>query len=366
MGKTVSAVAEPFAMTKRSGLPSQHHITQNIYLKLMARTKNKKKAIALPVSSPNGPKTRRGRHGVNKRFEKLQTYLGSGMREKRLEWIDSLHKVEQISVYPSTFVHTTKDKKHVERAMQEQYPHGFTASQLPIFDPPNSFSITPPEEHEEAQRARHPPFLAARFCNVITKRGQNVLITAWDGLQDHALSLKHYTSPSEANRSSTPAYHFGLWQVQQPQPMVTRATRMQTPEALKAIDKLLTAVRNHVTPKITAILGRHTPKQLERQRRAYQFIKNFTLLKDELIKRPALDFFGAFFAFAIKEGTSEITHIDWSDDINSITWLIALGEWEGGYLVLPQEGLERRIPIRPGDVFGFMARTLQYSAPRSV
>ncbi|KAG2030309.1 hypothetical protein BDR03DRAFT_987169 [Suillus americanus] len=154
--------------------------SSSYFTELFSRIHNKKKAVALPVSSLNGPKTRRGRHGVNKQFEKLQTYLGSGMREERLEWIDSLHQVEQISVYPSTFVRTTKDKKHVERAMQEQYPHGFTASQLPIFDPPNSFSITPPEEHEEAQRAWHPPILAARFCNVITERGQNVLITAWD------------------------------------------------------------------------------------------------------------------------------------------------------------------------------------------
>jgi predicted 2-oxoglutarate/Fe(II)-dependent dioxygenase YbiX len=71
-----------------------------------------------------------------------------------------------------------------------------------------------------------------------------------------------------------------------------------------------------------------------------------------------LDFYGAFFTFAIKEGTSEIFHVDWNDDLDSITWLIPLGDWEGGELVLPQKGIERRIPIRPGDVFGFMARTL--------
>jgi predicted 2-oxoglutarate/Fe(II)-dependent dioxygenase YbiX len=71
-----------------------------------------------------------------------------------------------------------------------------------------------------------------------------------------------------------------------------------------------------------------------------------------------LDFYGAFFTFAIKEGTSEIFHVDWNDDLDSITWLIPLGDWEGGELVLPQKGIECRIPIRPGDVFGFMARTL--------
>jgi predicted 2-oxoglutarate/Fe(II)-dependent dioxygenase YbiX len=71
-----------------------------------------------------------------------------------------------------------------------------------------------------------------------------------------------------------------------------------------------------------------------------------------------LDFFGAFVTFAIKEGTSEIYHVDWNDDLDSITWLIPLGDWEGGELVLPQKGLERHISIWPGDVFGFMACTL--------
>ncbi|KAG2114593.1 uncharacterized protein F5147DRAFT_649776 [Suillus discolor] len=260
MGKMVSAVAKPFAMTQRSGLPSQHHITQNIYLKLMAYTKNKKKAIALPVSSPNGPKTRRGHHGVNKQFEKLQTYLGSGMREERLEWIDSLHREFHYSKGLSDsqrLHHWTRNTS--SSAMQEQYPHGFTTSQLLIFDPPNSFSITPPEEHEEAQ--------------------------------------------------------------------------MQTPkalEALKAIDKLLTTVQNHMMPKITAILGRYAPKQLEHQCRMSSS------------KGQLWTFLELFFAFAIKEG-------------------MTLGDWEGGYLVLPWEGLEWRIPIHPGDVFGFMAHTLHTS-----
>ncbi|KAG2366158.1 hypothetical protein BDR07DRAFT_1215322, partial [Suillus spraguei] len=75
---------------------------------------------------------------------------------------------------------------------------------------------------------------------------------------------------------------------------------------------------------------------------------------------PALDFGGVFFTVAIKEGTSEIIHIDWNDCINSITWLIALGDWEGGYIVFPQDGIMCRIPIRAGDAFGFMAHTLAH------
>ncbi|KAG2029698.1 hypothetical protein BDR03DRAFT_813490, partial [Suillus americanus] len=178
----------------------------------------------------------------------------------------------------------------------------------------------------------HPPFMAARFCHVITMRGQKAIVKAWDAIKLLGVQcVKHHTSRSEANRSSTPAYHFGVWQVQQPCPVITRETRLQKPAGLKAIDSLMSAAQRYVAPKVSALLWRYAPKQLERQRRAYRLIK-YRILKDEFLARPTLDFFGAFFTFAIKEGTREIFHIDWNDELDSITWLIALGDWEGGEL----------------------------------
>ncbi|KAG2045551.1 hypothetical protein BDR06DRAFT_900556, partial [Suillus hirtellus] len=281
--------------------------------------------------------------------------------------------------YPSAFVHSRKDKKVVRAAMDTQYPEGFSASDLPLYDPPGSFWLLPPKKAEETKRSLHPPFLAARFSSVITLRGQKALIKAWDGLHHPSLNVRHYTSSRESNRSSTPAYHFGIWQVQQPRPVVTQETRKQGPAELKAIDKFLSAVKRHVAPKITALLQHYAPKQHERQQRcvilqsnytmlipaitfrAYRFITTRnTVVKDAILKRPALDFSGAFFTLAVKEGTSEIIHIDWNDDLDSITWLIALGDWEGGYIVLPQNGIMVRIPVRAGDLFGFMARTLAH------
>ncbi|KAG0704745.1 hypothetical protein DFH29DRAFT_785482, partial [Suillus ampliporus] len=75
---------------------------------------------------------------------------------------------------------------------------------------------------------------------------------------------------------------------------------------------------------------------------------------------PALDFEGTFFTFAIKEGISEFIHVHWNDDLSSITWLILLGNWEDGELVLLRKGLKQCIPMQPMDVFGFMACTLAY------
>ncbi|KAG1862915.1 hypothetical protein C8R48DRAFT_773648 [Suillus tomentosus] len=46
-----------------------------------------------------------------------------------------------------------------------------------------------------------------------------------------------------------------------------------------------------------------------------------------------LSFDRLFFTVAIKEGTNKIIHIDY-DNINSITLLIAFGDWEGGYIIL--------------------------------
>lgn len=170
-------------------------------------------------------------------------------------------------------MHAAKNKKNVHKAMKILYPKGILPRQLPLFDPSEgSFLLIPPKikQKKPLRRPRplHPPFMAGRFCCVITKRGQKAIIKAWDHIQSLGVKqVKHYTSRSEANRSSTPAYHFGIWQVQQPRPVVTRETRLQTPAGLKAIDSLMSAVQRFVAPKILALLWRYAPKQLNRQRR---------------------------------------------------------------------------------------------------
>lgn len=63
---------------------------------------------------------------------------------------------------------------------------------------------------------------------------------------------------------------------------------------------------------------------------------------------------------AVKEGSSEIVHIDWSDDVNTITWVWAVGDWTGAAFRAPQLGIE--IDIRPGQLFGVMARTVAHLA----
>ncbi|KAG1880693.1 hypothetical protein C8R48DRAFT_668104 [Suillus tomentosus] len=123
----------------------------------MASTKNKKKAAAPPA------------------------------KKSPLAVEDFKFEVEKIKIYPDAFVHTTKDKKHVECAMKNQYPDGFDPNKLKIYDSPNSFSLISLEDYEEALLAWHPPFLATQFCNIITERDQKTLITAWEDFFENAL-----------------------------------------------------------------------------------------------------------------------------------------------------------------------------------
>ncbi|THU94961.1 hypothetical protein K435DRAFT_588115, partial [Dendrothele bispora CBS 962.96] len=70
-----------------------------------------------------------------------------------------------------------------------------------------------------------------------------------------------------------------------------------------------------------------------------------------------LDFNGAFLCIAVKEGSSEIPHLDWNDDPNSFAWITAVGKgWEGGDFCVPQLGY--RVPIRPGQILGALTRRL--------
>ncbi|KAF8573929.1 hypothetical protein K439DRAFT_1268764, partial [Ramaria rubella] len=76
-------------------------------------------------------------------------------------------------------------------------------------------------------------------------------------------------------------------------------------------------------------------------------------------KRPGLDFKGIFFCLAIKEGSSQIIHLDWTDHPWTYAWVILIGEgWQGGELCLPQLG--KKVPTRPGQVIAFTARTLAH------
>lgn len=92
--------------------------------------------------------------------------------------------------------------------------------------------------------------------------------------------------------------------------------------------------------------------------RAWERVHRFGLYKD----RPSLDFNGALFTIAVKDGSSKIIHVDRNDKKMSWTWIIAVGDWEGGEFCIPQLGV--KIPLRTGQVLAVMSGLLaHFSAP---
>ncbi|THU81781.1 hypothetical protein K435DRAFT_692843, partial [Dendrothele bispora CBS 962.96] len=74
-----------------------------------------------------------------------------------------------------------------------------------------------------------------------------------------------------------------------------------------------------------------------------------------------LDFNGAFLCVAVKEGSSELLHLDWQDDPNAFAWIVPVGKgWTGGDFCAPQLGL--RVPILPGQVLGALTRRLIHAS----
>lgn len=91
--------------------------------------------------------------------------------------------------------------------------------------------------------------------------------------------------------------------------------------------------------------------------RAHARVKR--ILAKQLRDRPALDFGGAFFVVAVKEGSSERIHLDFNDDEHGVSWVVPFGDqWEGGAFCAPQ--LEKKIPVGPGQALGGMTRLLAH------
>ncbi|KAJ7575202.1 hypothetical protein C8J56DRAFT_741916, partial [Mycena floridula] len=76
-------------------------------------------------------------------------------------------------------------------------------------------------------------------------------------------------------------------------------------------------------------------------------------LAEDFKQRPAMYFGPAFACVAVKSGTSEIIHLDFSDDKRFLTWCMPVGNWKGAYFVIPQFNL--KIPIIPGHVYAVLA-----------
>jgi hypothetical protein len=83
-----------------------------------------------------------------------------------------------------------------------------------------------------------------------------------------------------------------------------------------------------------------------------KYIKDGGLIKEY----PEIDFMGAFTTVSVTNGVSDILHTDRNDA--GLTWVLPIGEWNGGDLCFPQLGI--RIPVKEGEAVAFQANFLAH------
>jgi hypothetical protein len=86
------------------------------------------------------------------------------------------------------------------------------------------------------------------------------------------------------------------------------------------------------------------------------------VLAKELAERPVLDFGGLWFCVAVKEGCSEIIHLDFNDThaLVAIIWVVSRenSSWTGGEFSVPQ--LDGKIPFSGGQMIAVRTRILAH------
>ncbi|KIJ32745.1 hypothetical protein M422DRAFT_87118, partial [Sphaerobolus stellatus SS14] len=161
----------------------------------------------------------------------------------------------------------------------------------------------------------------------------------------------------DSHRNKSPAIHAGFWSHYCKNPYLTRDSRPVAGQ--QALDDLLAVVGTSLAPLLTARLKLYDPGAYHRLESTYGYIKSLKHIQDIFSARPALDFGGLCGAISIKDGGSQIPHIDWLDHPQSYAIVICIGPgWKGGKLVLPQLG--RAIPTSPRQVIVFQSRRLAH------
>ncbi|VDC03550.1 unnamed protein product [Peniophora sp. CBMAI 1063] len=232
-------------------------------------------------------------------------------------------------------------------------------AQLPVDSFADSCVVWNPHNRDEP--------LVARFVDIVRADGAQKIINAYDEMMcplpfvrrdPHQGVPKHMPKKCDVNRASdSGAHHFGTWETTGNKPRITSESRapLQNPYAIRKIDNLLSHIKAFVVPPLARAIRRYFPEQArwrdictDRARRHCAEIYR---------DRPALDLGDGFHAIAIKDGSSDLLHIDMHDGL--MAFIIALGDWlEEGYLVIPQLGVKFRIP--PRSAFGFLASLLAH------
>ncbi|KAI0044869.1 hypothetical protein FA95DRAFT_1496441 [Auriscalpium vulgare] len=157
---------------------------------------------------------------------------------------------------------------------------------------------------------------------------------------------------SDKNRSGTPALHIGAWGINGNFLKITRDSYVQKPETLEAMDAFLGAFKKYVAPRIRQTLNQHNPEQARTVERCAEHVRRLVNF------REALDFNGACLCIAIKQGSSELIHVDFNDHERFLTCVLPVGDAVGAHVFLPQ--LNQRFAVERGSMFAFKAKRLAH------
>ncbi|KAJ7174330.1 hypothetical protein C8R46DRAFT_1214542 [Mycena filopes] len=167
----------------------------------------------------------------------------------------------------------------------------------------------------------------------------------------------------DPNHSRTATVHLGVWGLFGHFPRIT-ADSLQNDirdpikrvAVLKAMDTMLQHLKNKIVTKITPTMDEIVPEHMHLQDCLRVHVQR--LLRKEFAARPSLNFGGLFFTVAIKEGSSELIHIDWNNCLQKYALIFCTGNYTGGDFCIPP--LQIRIPLCPGSVLAVRTRLLAY------
>ncbi|KAJ7585667.1 hypothetical protein C8J56DRAFT_788571, partial [Mycena floridula] len=149
--------------------------------------------------------------------------------------------------------------------------------------------------------------------------------------------------------------HLGIWRHYAPEPFPTSPPTMNQTQAVEhKVNELCGIVQEIFSQKLSRIMVRYLPKQLQRKVRSIIFFQNFLHL--ELTRNP--DSISSILHVAVESGSSEILHLDMMDDAEDFTWITVAGDFTGGYFYAPQFGIH--IPVFPGQVLGILTRWIAH------
>ncbi|KAI0312509.1 hypothetical protein OF83DRAFT_1086969 [Amylostereum chailletii] len=245
-----------------------------------------------------------------------------------------------VEAFHDDFLKWPKDRETVIALVTRKYNH--TADILPTVESQTPVGILNPTPHGQK-------FLALLFVNIFKDHINNLMIRLFDEFID---TNSVFFGAKYKGRFKTPALHLGVWQIYMSRLMITRESRDQAPEVIEKMDTFISAVKRFVVPKILSFLTQYLPEQAAQVKRAHAYICKE--LWREFAQRPALDLDEAFLVFAVKEGSSEIIHIDWNNFPDSLTSIVVFGDWTGGELCLPQ--LDKKFKLQHGQSWFFSAR----------